>query len=1021
MQSSTSPQQLTPRSKIKAVLAAVDDESGSEANLEWPKEQHLKHGVESVQENLASVAALGSGNEDDSNSDSRGAPIVPRGRLAACLHDQQPSNDVPSDTVATTDEETEGNAYERIRKRLLSKKGDERAKQPPALPSQRSTDDDDAGIIIARRRKKLQAKSQSPITSLAVTPTRSRKPSPGLFFTPRPSASVSPKEPEKNNDSDSDLPADPQRNERFLALVARKRAERETKQAAENRKRAAREARMKEQSQEGSGRVESSLGDSEDESDDNTSARKLTQQARPTRKASKKALEEMNREMQRMNRNMQLAHHAKTKKKITKESLFARFNFPAAAFPNTEPQQALSSSTITSSIPASDTEMGQSHETPPSSPLDPTDSPEKPAEAEIRVDRMYTSAVLGQQDEFEYELPSIQDVMSQPRPSSLKGKGKADEPRPTEHEVPRGNSEPKARQRSFKVRLLTSVVRPKQQIIDSDSDLEIVPARKSKGFKLNVFNRVPAGKASEVRSLQTLRALAYLNSPERQSGKSKPSMTLSDMQLSLQQRARQQAAAERAEKVQDLKNRGVIVQTAEERQRDQAEVEDLVEQARREAEAISKKERGAAKKEKRVTGEDDALGDTSDEDEDYEDSESEVELSGSDEERAVVGDQRSGSDVTEDEAADSAEEEGGVDLLEDQVGHNGFVVDEASEDAEIESCADKEEIGDADEADDDEIRLPRIHRRPRANRVIDSDDEDAESQTKPTQNLSPTLHESSKPMIPGLAMPGYPALPMMCMTQAFAATMADTQTQAHDSMDVDQEQASLAFLGPVPEPNFPIFDPLDTESMILDSQDAGNTGGQNTAPDTDINLRFSQSQIQHDTAQESQELPIATQEDDIPDPTQDVGFGMSSPAANRFVTAPPSTIDTVLLPGVNSPMRKKKGRLQRGKKAAADLSDSDEAMTNPAHDPGAFGDSVNAFDVMKKKRNAPLATRTFDKKKSEAKDLVEDQALESEDEYAGLGGASDDETGGSDDEEVRKMIEHGEVNVDEGKLAAFYA
>jgi len=53
--------------------------------------------------------------------------------------------------------------------------------------------------------------------------------------------------------------------------------------------------------------------------------------------------------------------------------------------------------------------------------------------------------------------------------------------------------------------------------------------------------------------------------------------------------------------------------------------------------------------------------------------------------------------------------------------------------------------------------------------------------------------------------------------------------------------------------------------------------------------------------------------------------------------------------------------------------------------------------------------------------MVEDQALESEDEYAGLGGASDDESGGSEDEELRRMIEHEDVEVDEGKLAAFYA
>lgn len=49
-----------------------------------------------------------------------------------------------------------------------------------------------------------------------------------------------------------------------------------------------------------------------------------------------------------------------------------------------------------------------------------------------------------------------------------------------------------------------------------------------------------------------------------------------------------------------------------------------------------------------------------------------------------------------------------------------------------------------------------------------------------------------------------------------------------------------------------------------------------------------------------------------------------------------------------------------------------------------------------------------------------EQAEESEDEYAGLGGASDDDSG-DEDEETKNMIEHGEVDVDERQIAAFYA
>ncbi|KAK7215391.1 hypothetical protein V2G26_003394 [Clonostachys chloroleuca] len=96
--------------------------------------------------------------------------------------------------------------------------------------------------------------------------------------------------------------------------------------------------------------------------EDDEGGLKLTQGARPTRKASKKAVEDMNRETQRMARNMQLAHEAKTRKKISKSSLFERFNFRPAGAP--APKIASSSRPTT---PPTDAEK-QNSDTPPSSP-----------------------------------------------------------------------------------------------------------------------------------------------------------------------------------------------------------------------------------------------------------------------------------------------------------------------------------------------------------------------------------------------------------------------------------------------------------------------------------------------------------------------------------------------------------------------------------------------------------------------------------------------------------------------------
>ena len=68
------------------------------------------------------------------------------------------------------------------------------------------------------------------------------------------------------------------------------------------------------------------------------------------------------------------------------------------------------------------------------------------------------------------------------------------------------------------------------------------------------------------------------------------------------------------------------------------------------------------------------------------------------------------------------------------------------------------------------------------------------------------------------------------------------------------------------------------------------------------------------------------------------------------------------------------------------------------------------------------ADQIFDKSKSHAKEIVDEAAEESEDEYAGLGGASDDEVG-EEDEDDRGMIDLDE-NIgegDEGKLAGLFA
>ena len=354
-------------------------------------------------------------------------------------------------------------------------------------------------------------------------------------------------------------------------------------------------------------------------------------------------------------------------------------------------------------------------------------------------------------------------------------------------------------------------------------------------------------------------------------------------------------------------------------------------------------------------------------------------------------------------------------------GTAGLIDNEASENSQDDE-EDEVVVEDGEEEEAEvESTEPQMPRR-RTKMVIEDDDDDDENEPPPS------AHEaSSAPEIPqfGALAEFKPIASPMGMTQAFAATMADTQMQ---NLDDEDEQDSLAFLGPPPEPRFPMFDESDLLQVVEDSQTGlppDTDAEQNAEPSNEINLHFTQSQIRFDALADNEGQVMASQISEVPDPTQDVGFMMSSPAPERFVSDPSSTVDTVLLSDIvrdGSPIRKRRGRLQRGLVIEEDPSEIDETPPAIDHTMAENDTMKNAFDVMKKARKKYKSeTDSFDKKRSEAKGMVEEQAQESEDEYAGIGGVSDDESGGEEDEFVKEMIDQGEVNINERELAAHYA
>lgn len=903
-----------------------------------------------------------------------------------------------------------------------------------------SGDDGDDEVLVARPRK-VMARRQRRSTPEPMP--QETAPSPGLFVSPEknaptsPSLFVSPSRPHSPSAEGAQTsPAASTKNPRFLALVAKKRQERLAREAEEARKKTERRKAA------GYHDYDDVVDEDDDENiTDDEGGRKLTQEVgatRPARKASKKALEEMNRETQRLSRSLQLAHEAKVKKKITKATLFERFNFKleGVAAPVEKPAPASSSRAPTpGSAQQSDSEMKDA-ETPPSSPplvgkdADAADSVPVPAEPT---------------PEGNEDLAPLEEALetAAARGRLDKGKGKAtaadlDVPKQSTADLPRGKRNLRVKLPALQANTATLSF----SLDDDDDDLQVQPAHKSKIDA--IFERVPLKQAKEPRSLQILRKLAHLDDPDKkasapagkQTKQQQPAMTVGELQANLLQRARAQAKLERDRHLEMLRAKGIHVQTADEREKEMQQVEDIVAKARKEAEEIMRKEREAAKKDrkaKREAGEDDPLAwDDSDDEEDEEVNEeqeaAEFELSGSEEEG-------------------EGEDEGEAD-------HASGVFDEAAESTEESEGDDTERQAGDGESDEDGLPNPKqVRRKPRKQATILSDDEDdgeplvkATPRPKANHPKSPSVGNADSPSVPTSVLRSatktfIPGLPVagpagLGLTQIFAGTMDDSQ-MGTDPADSPSQPRPTFDVNAFPDSNFSQTAQEAAEDMILDSQPSTRRETQDLETQA-VQLRVSQSQM-HGFDTFLEENQSATQMSELIEPTQDGGFRNFSPLRQRFVDAPVSTVATapagqsqVVADQNESPLMRRTGKLRRrpdivpASPTRRTVSYGvDDAIEELETDEFGFGTvSSNAFTAMKeaalkeKKRK-----EAFDKKKSKAREMIEEQAEESEDEYAGLGGADGEDSSDDDDHSVKEMIddETKSNEVDERKLAAFYA
>lgn len=1011
-----SPFQLTPNSKVKALLASLSDESDNESVSGSSARARLqlalsKKPAAGTAENLTRKEEATQESQEEEEDDA----IRPMGRMAARML-------ANTSNVGRDREQSADDARERVKKMFTA-----RTKSPEPIIEKENVEDseDNDAPVISRKRKTRTARRSTPVTS-----PRIRSASPGLFVSPAAPRSGTP----MDNGSDSDeLPKEIDTGtDRFQALVAKKREERLAKEAEATAAAAKKLAARRQQA--------IALEEDEEISDDDNVELKLTQQQRPTRRAGKRALEDIGRETQRMSRNMQLTHKPITKKKITKNDLFKRFNFPVAGATKEAPTQTTDSSSPTY---LSD---DASHETPPTSPVQ-----EFVKETSIVEAQTAPNEQLEEADDF--SILGAGPNSSPPRKVD-KGKGKA-------IEVPEPSPEPEQTKKKYVFKQQPIRIRRPMPLTvdDSDSDLEIVlPKSDTRTKKLDaIFDSIPEKQAKESHALYVLKSLSHQNSPGKQrlGRNQKPSITATENLLSLKQRMRQQAREAREEKLQLLKDRGIIVQTAEERQQELADVEDLLARARREQDALGQQEKAAAKAERKANGEIDPLGDSSD-DEDWqeENQPKEASLSGSDVE--MDDSEESENDASGEE--EEEEEEDAMDLDKDPVS-NPMLDNEADEsdddDPKERLSADEEETGIQqnemeDEDEEEPMTLQPKLRRARKSHVLSDEEDEGEdsvletplpsrfdsplhSHSKSPKNPHSVLRSATKTFIPGITAVGPVGLGL---TQIFAGTMDESQfepcdasqaSQFPDSPQMAPRADAMAFLKRLPAPDLPPFVPTpveDSQDVIMNSQ-AETPETQTIETQTQgIQLGFSQSQIH---GFDSLIDPMATQMSDF-EATQDVGFQNITPIRTRFVEAPPSTVDTVILGQSTAPEAvdatpavKKKGKLRR-RAPILDVSDEEDGeVVAPAIEED-FDISANAFDVMRRATKKQVVIDDFDKKKSEAKTMVNEQAEESEDEYAGLGGASDDESGGEADDIMKEMIDdEGGKDVDEHKMAAYYA
>jgi mediator of replication checkpoint protein 1 len=1016
---SPAPEMLTPRSKVAKMLADID-------NAPTPSPPAQSHASPTGEQTTyldparSSRAPVISGKtrgpfQADSSSESEDeldAPRRPKGRIARRMLGNGSSPSVP-----------------RSPSRHL-------ASSPPArgLQNQGLNDESDDELYTATPQKSQQHAARPMDGSPAGSDAG------GLF--------VSPAKP-RDDESDDELPADlfhgnstqTVSKERLAELVAKKREERLRREAEELEQRQRREqagspaprtrknqkgpkaSRQRKTTTRPHGDPSSDLPDEVFETgqlETNPDVERImSDAARPIRKASKKALLEMERETQRLARQQALAHQMKVKKKYTAADLLARFNMPPPG--QSAPAEATQDTDApagTSSAPNSDgAESGPKDpvSTPPSSPPTAGPTPLQKQEAmveqgalsklvPVREDSISALAEMNSDD----EPPDIDDVLSSSRVAKA----------PEVTNLPAGtpSTQDSPGRKGLRLARLGKEALTRQHEESDDEDLEIIAPLPN---HLRVFDKVAAkptkSNGADSKAIHTLRHLsrigAYEGLPQKGSKHARPSVGPKALELQLRKKAKEQARQQQLERIAELKAKGIEIQTAEEREREAEVFENLLEKARLEAQELRKAERAAAKG---MAGEGaGAVEISDDEDEDFDYEESGSEEDGEAEQDEEVGEE---GDCMLDNAAEETDAE---------------EVDEPMEvDLDEGDTAEQQALEQQEQAVDglaDGASTPSpVSRKPRPSRVVLDDEDEDEVSANPTGVLpAPTPKATAAEDNPFAAFnfgANNGSDSLMSPTQAFQATMqTPTQATQEDSLDI------LKYIPPPSvsslPPSIPGHDDFETQPLERAGSQISMVPGSQLPESQRVNLAWETQSPETPAPANLTRGTSALSETPGWEPTQDPGLpspwtlGLRRETTVESVVEEQETQETVRLRVSESPAPSarplRRGRLVR--RQATVLSDSSDDEAQP---PAVKPSKKDAFREMARRRAAALDADERAEVEKEMKQMMEEQAEESEDEYAGLGG---DDFVAPETEEDKAMIDSSHIDVDERALAAHFA